>query len=77
MSNFDKKLHAIRLKTLLNYAESNGWHKVSAYGANADLYSKEGEFEVLMPRRETLDDYQRAVSEILRVFALEAEKTNM
>ena len=59
--------------SLIAFATRAGWTKVKPYRNLADLYQATERSDLLIPRDAQIADYPRVVSELIRIFASDAE----
>ena len=64
-----KALKAITSAALAAYARSEGWKRSEPYGAHADIYVRDEQPEIILPRTERLADYAAVVSRLIGVFS--------
>ena len=67
-------LRSVTPVALAHYAQSEGWFKVGVYRGYSDIYAAEGKHEIIVPRTDTIDDYEMAVSDLIRIFASVLER---
>ncbi|MDE0161699.1 MAG: hypothetical protein OXL98_08150 [Acidimicrobiaceae bacterium] len=66
-------LNAIQPAALTAYAQSMGWKLSKRYRANSDVYTADGRPEIVLPRTQNLADYARVMSQLIDIFASEAD----
>ena len=66
-------LIAVSPASLSAYARSKGWIKVELYGDYADVYTKGGHQEIIVPRTQDIGDYASVMSQLIGIFAEDAK----
>ncbi len=66
-------LNAIQPAALTAYAQSMGWNLSKPYRTNSDVYTAENRPEIILPRTQNLVDYARVMSQLIDIFASEAD----
>ena len=61
-------LRSVTPSALASYARSKGWSKVGTYRSFSDVYGAEDKPEIIIPRTDSLVDYEAAVSDLIAVF---------
>ncbi len=67
----DAELRALRPERLIEYLGRSNWTELEAVGNHARYYRAPSGFDVLVPTRQDLRDYPRAVREVLEFVAEE------
>ncbi len=68
-----KALTAISPLALSAYARAAGWTSVESYGDHSDVYAAPDLPEIILPRTHLLGDYVHIVSQLIEIFAREAD----
>jgi hypothetical protein len=66
-------LTAVSPAALSAYAHTEGWIKGEPYGDYSDVYVKEGQREIIVPRTQRIGDYASVMSQLIVIFAQDAE----
>ena len=66
-------LEAVQPAALTTYAQSMGWRRSKEYRDHSDIYEAVGRPEIILPRTKNLTDYARVVSQLIDIFASEAD----
>ena len=61
-------LKSVTPAALASYARAEGWLKIGTYRDYSDVYGAEGKPEIIVPRTAVIDDYEMAVSDLIKVF---------
>ena len=61
-------LKSVTPAALASYARTEGWSKIGTYRSYSDVYGAEGKPEIIVPRTTVIDDYEMAVSDLIKVF---------
>lgn len=67
-------LRAISPAALSAYARAEGWTKLREYRRYSDIYVAEGKPEIVVPRTFKIADYAMSVSDLIRTFAIDADR---
>jgi hypothetical protein len=70
-------LRAISPAAVAAFARSEGWEKIAAYGAHADVYSATGRPEIIIPRTDLLADYPSVISRLISIFSQVSERDEL
>lgn len=65
-------LKAVQPAALTAYARSMGWELSKPYRDHSDIYDADERPEIILPRTQNLVDYARVVSQLIDIFASEA-----
>ncbi|BBU62345.1 hypothetical protein MSC49_22800 [Methylosinus sp. C49] len=73
----EEALRTVTPAALAGFARSEGWSRIEAYGAHADVYAGAGRPEIILPRTDRLGDYALVVSRLLEEFSKAMERDQL